>query len=983
MSPGLECNSDLTGPAFTYTEVPLESPHSTTRMIRLLPNKDNDTEIECELFNYDLTSGSGADSHLYEALSYDDLNEKTEQIPLMRTIYAQAQHVTVWLEEAYEDGDKALEGLQCLAEGQDIDIEGCGKLCVDLFRRAWFRRIWVLQEVGVARHIYIMCGFAQINEHAFCEGLKRLGRPLDYQEMIGPIAFLIKRALVRPKFEFGSQGTLTIGELVGMYCYHNATEKHDKIYALLGLSAEPPTPALTPNYAFPWDHVFRQVINHIFPECSVKTWPGSDIVIIRGLGWALGHICSVKHVSDFGQQKVKVYLNDTARLFGYESQWEAGWELQTFFAQVFSPGDVVFLLQGASRPSIIRLCNDHLRIITPAVTLCKNRLRESLEGTGQEWHTPGGSHEALLVESWREAELLDMAPAYQEQSLEAEYRRNNITRIMAGVAMGALALKKPEYEDIAHLLVLSGTDDSIASRLTKASAKNIRRFPDTSMQSLFSSEQDDLSISEEMVTAVAENDGPCGYKIMELLFQLQGSSLPISEEVVEAAAGNSGKHGDQVMKTIYRHRGEFFPISEEVVKAAAGNTGIKATKILKLLLKAEGEAIPISGEVLKAAAGNRSIYGFEILKIIVHHRGQNLPVSEDVIINAMKNYKWGYDNIHYLLECCDRKVPVSEALLKAAVARHVRLLRLLIEQGEESLPVSEEVVKAAAGCVTGNESLELLLQYGEKSIPISEEVIKVAAGNEMHGDRILEVLFQYAEGSLSMSEEVIKVAAGNIRSGDKILALLFQHAEGSLSISEEVVKAAARNEISGDIMLEILFQQEGKRIHMSEEVVKTAAQNEGSGPALMEFLFQQKGDKLPVTEEVVKAAAENEDSGHKVMEILIQQKGERLPVTEEVVKKATGNKWCGHHIMELLFQQRGKKVPVTEEVLEAAAENTRCGAKILEILQPKRSLQTTVTESPEVPEISESAERSDSSESSESSLSSDELGEEDQSEIIV
>lgn len=192
MSPGLECNSDLTGPVFTYTEVPLESPNSTTRMIRLLPNQDNDAEIECELFNYDLTSGSGAESHLYEALSYvwgsntnsrtiklnscafpvmknlylalsrlrnrqlerilwvdaicidqNNREEKAKQIPLMRTIYAQAQHVIVWLGEAYGDGDKALEGLRCLAEGQDVDIEGCGALCVNLFERAWFRRIWV------------------------------------------------------------------------------------------------------------------------------------------------------------------------------------------------------------------------------------------------------------------------------------------------------------------------------------------------------------------------------------------------------------------------------------------------------------------------------------------------------------------------------------------------------------------------------------------------------------------------------------------------------------------------------------------------------------------------------------------------------------------------------------------------------------------------------------------------------------------------
>ena len=66
--------------------------------------------------------------------------------------------------------------------------------------------------------------------------------------MVGPVVFLIKGALFRPKYEPDSRGTLTIGELIGMYSSHDATEQHDRIYALLGLSADPITTALIPNY---------------------------------------------------------------------------------------------------------------------------------------------------------------------------------------------------------------------------------------------------------------------------------------------------------------------------------------------------------------------------------------------------------------------------------------------------------------------------------------------------------------------------------------------------------------------------------------------------------------------------------------------------------------------------------------------------------------------------------------------------------------
>ncbi|GKZ76915.1 hypothetical protein AnigIFM56816_009024 [Aspergillus niger] len=1050
MSVGRERNS-----AFTYAELPLESRRPTTRMIRLLPNEDKDAEIECELLKYDLTSGSGTDSHLYEALSYvwgsntrsrtiklnssvfhvtenlyialsylrnrqlerilwvdavcinqDDLDEKNEQIPLMRTIYAQAQHVIVWLGEAYEDGDKALEQLQSLAEGQDIDIEGCEKLCMNLFRRAWFRRIWVLQEVGVARFIYIMCGSVKIYGHALCEGLKRLDLPSKYQERIGPIAFLIKGALLRPKYEPGSRGTLTIGELVGMYCHHDATEQHDKIYALLGLSADHMTPDLTPNYALPWNKVFKQVTNHIFPECSVETWPGSDLAIIRGKGWVLGHICSVRHVSDFGQQKVRVYLNDTARSMGYESEWDVDWGLQ-IFAQFFSPGDVVLLLQGASRPSIIRLCRDHFRIITPAVTICKRRHGKTSKEKVMGWHTPGSFSEILLAwrfplndntgfQSWPETELLEMAPAYQRQYSEAEFRRNTITRIVAGIVIEVLALGKLEHDGIALLLGSSGTDITIASKLSKASAKDNPRSSDRILQYFFQSEQGDLSISEGFIKAVAENNGPCGYIIMELLFQLQGASLPISEKVFEAAARNTGKYGHQVVETIYRHRGESIPISEEIVKAAAGNTGERGAEILKILFKAQGKTIPISEEVIKVAAGNTGNCGPEILKVIVQHRGKDLLVSEEVYKTAIANAEWGYEHIQYLFEYWEKKVPISEELVKAAAGTKVRgskILKLFIQQGEKSLPVSKEVIKIAARSWDGYQILELLYQHAEESLPISEDVVKAAAGNEFHGYQILELFYQHAEESLPISEHVVEAAAGNEFLAYKILKLLSQHADQRLPISEEVIKTAAgsyygyktleflsqhadrRLPISEEVIktaagsssgyktleflsqhadrrlpiseemiktaaggssgyktLELLYQHADGSLPISEEVVKAAAGNEYSGDRVMELLYQHADENLPISEEAVKAAAGNKDSGDRVMELLYQHADGSLSISEEVVKAAAGNKYSGDRVMELLFQQEGERLPVTEEVVKTAAGNVYLGVRIMEYL---------------------------------------------------
>lgn len=184
--------------------LPLAS--NTTRMIRLLPQREHsNAPIKCELFDYHLSEPSG-EKHLYEALSYvwgsatslpaqsitlngrafsvagnlhaalwhlrdrqlervlwidaicinqADKKEKEKQIPLMRTIYAQAARVIVWLGPPSSDrGDEALRNIRLLAQARAraggrregptprcVGVEHDG--CVMVLRRDWFRRMWV------------------------------------------------------------------------------------------------------------------------------------------------------------------------------------------------------------------------------------------------------------------------------------------------------------------------------------------------------------------------------------------------------------------------------------------------------------------------------------------------------------------------------------------------------------------------------------------------------------------------------------------------------------------------------------------------------------------------------------------------------------------------------------------------------------------------------------------------------------------------
>ncbi|KAE8379051.1 HET-domain-containing protein [Aspergillus bertholletiae] len=796
-------------PFFTYPTLPQE-PY-ITRMIRLLPHKDKGAPIQCELFNYNL-SETGGGSHLYEALSYvwgsevkpasiildgctfhvtmnlhsalihlrnnqlartlwvdaicinqdeeDQGYEKSKQIPLMRTIYAQADRVIVWLGDAVEDGDKALEGIGRLGERRDtdsfLDTPVSSDAYRQLLRRDWFSRIWVLQEVGVARCISIMCGSVYINGHIFCEGLSRLRLSSDFLSRIGPVAYLINGALYRPKHEVGSYGSLSIGELIGMYQNHDATKQHDKVYALLGLSADLTTTVLEPNYNLTWKEVFKKVINYIFPECSVEAWTETETAVIKSRGWILGLINSVdENVSESGKQEVEVIFNGIAKSLGYQYYWENYWEIQAS-AALIQDGDIICLLKGALKPTIIRLCKDYFTVITPAVTPQQNEYEESPTATSQESYSTGGLCDILLTwnyslaktESDHKPEVmfqhLDIASNYREGPPDAEKRLKHMTLAVVEIATRALMQREPNTNAIKRLLRQSGTEDTTIEDLIMAYTymdgpvyHKDRSPAEMFSQYLLRCQKDDLPISEEtIITAMNCQSYSC--IILELFLQHQGAKLPVSEEVLKAAAGN-GYIGYRVMEVLFQHRGESLPVSEEVVKAAAGN----ASEIIEILFQHRGESLPVSEEVVKTAAGNGS-GGYKIMETLFQHRGESLPISEEVV--------------------------------KAAAGNEYRVMKVLFQHRGDSLPISEEVVKAAARNegYSGPEILQVLFKHRGDSLPISEEVVKAAAMNSRQGSEIMHILFQYRGANLPVPEEVAKEVAESYESFQSITGLNFK-----------------------------------------------------------------------------------------------------------------------------------------------------------------------------------------------------------------
>lgn len=54
-----------------------------------------------------------------------------------------------------------------------------------------------------------------------------------------------------------------LGELIEIYCTREATGRHDKVFALLGMSSDDPVAAgLSPDYGIPWETLLERLVRY-------------------------------------------------------------------------------------------------------------------------------------------------------------------------------------------------------------------------------------------------------------------------------------------------------------------------------------------------------------------------------------------------------------------------------------------------------------------------------------------------------------------------------------------------------------------------------------------------------------------------------------------------------------------------------------------------------------------------------------------------
>lgn len=205
-------------------------------------------------------------------INQGDSPERNAQVAMMSKIYSSAKRVVVFLGEKSNDSDLAMEYLMShkFAEGSSSAFPQRTRMAVtSLFRRPWFGRIWVLQEVGAARECWVVCGtklMSLFNFHAF--HMHNIERYDPLEEFPYPVrSYTDYRGLMKGR---GWSAKKLLLHLLCATRHCGATDPRDKYFALLSMLNDQRSESLTADYSKETSEVYTDLAVYILENIGLS-----------------------------------------------------------------------------------------------------------------------------------------------------------------------------------------------------------------------------------------------------------------------------------------------------------------------------------------------------------------------------------------------------------------------------------------------------------------------------------------------------------------------------------------------------------------------------------------------------------------------------------------------------------------------------------------------------------------------------------------
>ncbi|KAH6865251.1 heterokaryon incompatibility protein-domain-containing protein, partial [Alternaria rosae] len=265
-----------------YVDVPLNLGRKNIRLVTIEPSHASGP-MKCILQSHALD-----ECPAYVALSYawgtkqqyDKIRINGSSFPVGRNLWhflhqmrTQHQHVSFWIDAISIDQANVFEQNHQVQMMREIYTQAYSvfwtarkaKAVLELCERGYWRRIWIVQEVLLAKHVQILCG-------GYCVGWTKLQQLLeDFQaisdrgrslHVVGVPAVLESSAaiIIRAKAQWnGVPQPFT--SLLEQYRRQHSTDVRDKVYALHGLASD--SGMIPINYRIDPKQLLTQMICHV------------------------------------------------------------------------------------------------------------------------------------------------------------------------------------------------------------------------------------------------------------------------------------------------------------------------------------------------------------------------------------------------------------------------------------------------------------------------------------------------------------------------------------------------------------------------------------------------------------------------------------------------------------------------------------------------------------------------------------------------
>ncbi|CZR64159.1 uncharacterized protein PAC_14056 [Phialocephala subalpina] len=237
-------------------------------------------------------------------INQDDVLERNSQVAMMTMIYKRSHGVHVWLGDADEDSDMAMDLIEKIAKyrpvgpgDKEIVYPDCNmeekvkhwKALTRLFQRPWWNRVWIRQEVAVPRFATVQCGAktGQLEQICNVAGiLNTLNEQLGYQPTqlqlegynvdrsastsgrLRISCYLRATMLQELRHDLGRGMTVKYGDLTDLLFHTRScqsTDPRDKVFSVLGL-VDPTMYGVKPDYRITLDQALKTVARAVITK---------------------------------------------------------------------------------------------------------------------------------------------------------------------------------------------------------------------------------------------------------------------------------------------------------------------------------------------------------------------------------------------------------------------------------------------------------------------------------------------------------------------------------------------------------------------------------------------------------------------------------------------------------------------------------------------------------------------------------------------